>query len=663
MLKQVRPTRRPIILIVALCALALRCSSTLVASKSSHNLYASTLRYPASNPQSPSWPQLLSPDTFKAKVQTAVDRAGLTGPNRDLMTERVATYLAFLGVPPTNNFYTKNFGRILNASTQFLMCDVEDWGCLETTPLLPPSAAWRQETEPGLGQPVAAGATLDVDTFFSQRFNNKLPDQQTTPRTVAPALAERIMKDGSHGVSAALYGIDDIAGSLKPVFDALMAQKKQGSNVRAVVDVEMEPDANSFLRAYDVRVADGTAEVTPLAHPLIFSYIAPPSVEEREYWIFGRPSWMDSLMQQNSHQLTIQVNGKVVSGADVDAKWFANPSRKVPAGAAVRMAYQYGGNTQLMLALNEGITRDEDSKGRLEWPDDGIMHNKFFVMENTDGKHSVWTGTANVSQTCMGDEENANMSLYIRNDAIASAYQKEFEEMYGFEPGHVYKDSKGLMVNRQGGAEILVGRFHNDKRPNTKRYFTFDDGTELRVHFSPTDDAEHRAILPMLLSARAGDKIRIAMYGSTGLEYVRAIQYALAKGASVQIVLDNTTGVGVNAWINPKTQVKLQDPNPYVDRVDRQGTPVGKLDIRLSGWNGLNHLKVGTLTRKLSDGSERAEVIALGSQNWSESGNDSNDENMLTIRNRSKDLKLAADFNQFFDSKLWVAPTKAPNGF
>ena len=50
-----------------------------------------------------------------------------------------------------------------------------------------------------------------------------------------------------------------------------------------------------------------------------------------------------------------------------------------------------------------------------------------------------------------------------------------------------------------------------------------------------------------------------------------------------------------------------------------------------------------------------AETIIIGSQNWSTAGNDDNDENMITIRNRKNGVQAARDFNDEFDHHLWKA--------
>ncbi|MGE4105939.1 MAG: phosphatidylserine/phosphatidylglycerophosphate/cardiolipin synthase family protein [Bacteriovoracia bacterium] len=582
------------------------------------------------------------------QVQTALKKSGLSPADQGAWTPRLVAYLSFLGVPKAAT--AEVLGRLMNSSTRFLQCeDLEDWGCLEGELEIKPKYAWRQDTQSGLGKPVDAGARLELESFFTARFT----DGQR-PARLAKTLADKIRTLGKRRVLGALYGIDDIQGSMKPVYDAIEASVKNGTDVRMVLDYSEDGGSNSFMRLYDADVKGGRVQLAP-AKSIVFSYVAPPE-NRRDDWVFGRPAWMDEL-------IALGENNKTAPDVDApenfkheiaDARWFLNYRRlpsdsKLAAKLATRVAYQYEGNSELIRLLNAGIRREEDARARLEWPAAKIMHNKFLVLDSGDGPRSVWTGTTNIAKTCMGEESNANMAVLIRNEAVAEAFAQEFNEMYAFDP-EVKTNFDDILVDGKGGRDFNVGRFHTQKRPNTARYFTFRDGTEARVHFSPTDDGEHRAILPLLLSARAGDHIRVAMFGDGGIEYVRAFQYAAAKGARVQILLDAMTGVLAGSWVN-NPLAKIQGSNPYQSLV--KGGAGGSIEVLRDDWSGMNHHKTATLTRK-QRGKEIAEVLVVGSQNWSAGGNDDNDENMITVRNR-KGLPAAEAFNQHFDTELWTA--------
>ncbi len=483
----------------------------------------------------------------------------------------------------------KAIKRIFASSTQFLFCaDLRDWNCLEQAPRLSPSAEFRKETDSSLGAPIAAGPSLDMEVFFTRAWSGE-PNAG-----VANRLSEKLQSDVGRSLSIAMYGINDIEGSMKPVYDQIKTHHQNPRiNVRTVVDVS-------------------GLEKTP--RPWLFDYVEPaskaPDLAGR--WLFG---------------------SNTVSGKGMHA------------------LFQYDGTPDLIRETNGKIRSTIKAKTRIEWPTSHIMHNKFAILENEAGKKSVWTGTANFSATCMGTEKNSNMAVYIKNDVIGQAFLDQFNLMHEFDPS---LNLKSRLVVGSFGEEprpFKVGRFHRNKYPISHRLFTFNDGTKLRVHFAPTDDAEHRVILPMLLSAQAGDEIRISMFGGTGYEIVRALQFAQAKGANVRIVYDRQLGHGQTSWVRDAV-LNLNHPNPYFGTLGK--TKPGLLEVRFSAWEGKNHYKVGSLTRKQKDGRMVAEEIILGSQNWSSGGNDHNDENLISIQNLNQDIPSAVLFNQEFDQRLWV---------
>lgn len=481
----------------------------------------------------------------------------------------------------------KAIQRLLIASTQFLNCpQLTDWECLEKEPVLKPRADFRLPKRNDLGVPVVAGDALDMEVFFTEGWDG-------SPRGgVVEKFAERLSKDVGKSLSIAMYGIDDINGSMKPVYDAIIDHAKNANTqVRAVVDV------SGFERGKS---------------PWVFDYNKPQNEELVSSWLFA-------------------------------------PSATNAAG--MHATFQYDGTPDFIRFMNDGIKQQEESRVRIEWSTSHIMHNKFAVLENHDGQKSVWTGTANISNHCMGTEANSNMSVYIRNDSIAQAFLDEFNLMFNFDPSLPVKSK--LVRNSDDKTPVQIGRFHRNKYPVSKRFFKFNDGTNVRVHFAPTDDAEHRVILPMLLSAQEGDQIRISMFGGTGYEIVRAMQFAAAKGASIKIVYDSKLGHGLTSWTRDRVLNVFMN-NPYIGKVVNAPKTPGTISVRISTWTGKNHYKAGTLTRKLPDGSYRAEQIIVGSQNWSSGGNDHNDENLISIQNLNQDVSAAALFNREFDTRLWV---------
>ncbi|MBK7961496.1 MAG: hypothetical protein IPK04_10035 [Bdellovibrionales bacterium] len=528
------------------------------------------------------------------------------------MRSPINKYFSFLKLDPTSPTGKVTFNRLLFSSTQFLVCaDFEDWQCLESSPVLQPNQEYRREVEPGLGRKISVDAPFLIKPFFTKKFftngmtkvkaaQEPLPGEHTLAMDLGEIIDNGFRTKRWGSIDMALFGIDDLEKSMKPVWSAIVSAQAKLTKIRGVFDIEKIHKTE--LKPIYVSFRENIPE--PYAFQNLFSMI------------------------------------QISSG------------KKATIGK-----FEYKDSVTVIKTLNRGVTLEQESLARLEWPiSPFIMHNKFFVFSDEDKKPvAVWTGTANVSRTCMGTEANANMSVYVTDPYIAKVFSDEFKEMYEDIPSSD-KKPEGKFSGIDG--PIVYGKFHTAKRPQTQRYFSYNDGTEVRVHFSPTDDGEHRAIIPTLLSARSGDEIRISMFASGGIEYVRAIQYAVAQGAHVKIVFDRLTNSGCTSWIN-NVVANIRDENPYVLQ------PTGTLDFKVSAWSGgKSHHKTGTLSRFI-DGRVVPEVLIIGSQNWTAPGNDKNDENMLTIRNRNRNLApgglaVAGDFNKHFDEMLWKAAIPMP---
>ena len=575
--------------------------------------------------------------------------------------EKIASYLVSIGLTPDKVNFKFQLTRILNSSTQFLFCEnIEDWACLEGQPTIQPKSKMRVETIPNLGAPVAAGDSLEMEYFFTQGWYNNYINKQDEfvipETTVAEIMAEKIKTEAEKKMFLALYGIDDIQDTMSSVFNAIADRVKAGVATYAVLDVSDEGQANSFARDYNMtKLPDGKYALGNKKVELDYSYINPT---DKDNAAFLPPSWakqyltdvavLAKSMKQTELRKYLQkdlfikppATTKVYDLQVADLTWIglyrdlSNYEENLS-----RTAFQYGNSLQVLRLLNSTAKTNDQARARIEYPFTGIMHNKFIVFEKNDGSRSVWSGTTNVARTCMGDESNSNLAILIKNKEIANAFLAEFTEMH-----------QGPNDSASKPKTLLTGAFHDKKRPNTLRYFTFADGTETRVHFSPTDDGEHRVLLPMVYSARKGDLLRISMFGGGGYEMVRAMQAAAARGVEIRIVFDKLTGAGAMSWWKAKDG-NLLEQNPYAKN------PMGSIEVRKNNWSGLNHHKSATLSRRQKDGSLKSEIIIIGSQNWSQTGNDINDENMVTIRNKKKELSVMIDFNKEFDEKMWPSST------
>lgn len=226
-----------------------------------------------------------------------------------------------------------------------------------------------------------------------------------------------------------------------------------------------------------------------------------------------------------------------------------------------------------------------------------IMHNKFVVLKNK----GVWTGSTNMSSTCLGSEYNANASIYIANTEVAKIYEAEFKQMF---------EEK---------------RFSRYKVAKNRKPLTFRDGTKLQVFFSPQDEPVHNAIIPFIENAKK--TLDIGMFVLTHSEVIEAIRAAAIRGVKVRIIGDALFS-------------------------NRETSPIAVLreagvEVRVENWGGKMHMKSA-----VADGKR----TVIGSMNWTRSGELDNDENTLLIDNK----KLATQMTKYFND-LW-ALLKADEG-
>lgn len=219
-----------------------------------------------------------------------------------------------------------------------------------------------------------------------------------------------------------------------------------------------------------------------------------------------------------------------------------------------------------------------------------IMHNKFFVVDN----QYVWLGSANVSDTDMGADYNANLAIAISSKELAIIYKTEFEQMFSH------------------------NKFSKFKIANHQSVLHFVDGTILSVYFSPQDTAIMSAIIPFINSAKKS--LDIAMFYFTHPQVAIAVVNAIKRKVKVRIILDSLSAT--------------EQASQHQFLIDNGA------QVKFEHFGGKMHMK----TAIVDD-----EHTVIGSMNWSKAGNSSNDENTIVIFN-NKDLAL--EVKRYFN-ELW----------
>lgn len=231
-------------------------------------------------------------------------------------------------------------------------------------------------------------------------------------------------------------------------------------------------------------------------------------------------------------------------------------------------------------------TKSDDIGGKKSLTN-ALMHNKFAISD----QKKVFTGSMNFSKTGFSGF-NQNNILIINSAEIADIYIKEFEQMYS-------------------------GKFHNLKEtPNQNSIKKLSD-SNIKIYFSPQDKSITKRVIPLVNSAKKN--IYIPAFLITHKELTTALINSHKRGVNVKIILDAT-----NTSVRHSTVKELKNA----------GIPV-----KVENYAGKLHSKVIIIDAK---------YVITGSTNFSNSGENKNDENMIIIENP----KIANFYSDYFEY-LW----------
>lgn len=227
---------------------------------------------------------------------------------------------------------------------------------------------------------------------------------------------------------------------------------------------------------------------------------------------------------------------------------------------------------------------------------DRLMHDKFMIVDH----QKVWTGSANWTEGSFYYDDNDG--LLMTNQAVAHAYLAEFEQMFSEQ------------------------RFGKKKRDNSREQFEVA-GHPIEVYFSPSDQPRRR-LLELINGAKT--TIELAIYSLTDNEIAEALNNALKRGVKLDALWDFQSDEGCQF--------------SEADDFSKQGIGI------VEAGPGLLHHKFAII-----DG----EIVISGSTNWSVSGFDYNDENLVVVHSE----EIAAQYHERFQKLMKDANdfSKNPN--
>jgi phosphatidylserine/phosphatidylglycerophosphate/cardiolipin synthase-like enzyme len=241
------------------------------------------------------------------------------------------------------------------------------------------------------------------------------------------------------------------------------------------------------------------------------------------------------------------------------------------------------GKSWIAALRQEGIPVWTDSVGPGR---SNLMHNKFAVFDYLDADPAndwLWTGSFNVS----AGDFHADNAIEVQDSGLAHAYTQEFEQMWG--------GSDSLPNPAQA-------EFHSGKTDRLSRHWFVAGSDTFRVHFSPQDDPVDTLAR---LVAQAQSEVGFCIYSFTYRDLALAMKERNEHGVWVGGVFDRSESTASSS---------------YFDSLRYWGIPV-YTDKFLAPANFL-HEKIMTIDQR---------IAAAGSVNWSNAGNNSNDENSLIV--------------------------------
>lgn len=262
--------------------------------------------------------------------------------------------------------------------------------------------------------------------------------------------------------------------------------------------------------------------------------------------------------------------------------------------------------TALEMAKKRGVrvrvVYDSDIKGENIYPDtdiikklfpdsvsdinsseaNSIMHNKFYIFDNK----ILITGSANLSHTDMSGF-NSNSAVVIESEEVAQIYKREFEQMFR-------------------------GKFHNDKISSPSKIIDLS-GIGVRIYFSPKDKSITNAVIPLINQAK--EYIYIPTFVLTDRKVAAALIEAKNRGVEVKIIID-----ALNASVQHSKHKELRSSG---------------IQVKTENYAGKMHSKSMIIDDKYT---------ITGSMNFSYSGENKNDENLIVI----EDKNIAKVYKEFF---------------
>ncbi|MBK9452830.1 MAG: T9SS type A sorting domain-containing protein [Bacteroidetes bacterium] len=270
-------------------------------------------------------------------------------------------------------------------------------------------------------------------------------------------------------------------------------------------------------------------------------------------------------------------------------------------GVAIRMIYDGSTNNSCLNSLNGAIKRLA-SPGGINY---SIMHNKFVIIDENASDPNlpvVWTGSTNWTDQQL--TEDANNVIIFQDQSLARGYKLEFDEMWG-------------NSSQTAAATPVNSKFGQYKSDNTPHEYIIG-GNSVQSYFSPSDQTNTQILNTI---GTADTDLYFAQFVTTRSDLAYKIKDQIAlNGLDSKGLIDDSSSSAIPYGILKPTMLSnlalykhswlLHQKYLIVDQSDFQSDP----------------------------------LVLTGSHNWSNNGNNKNDENTVIVHN----LILANQYYQEF---------------
>lgn len=279
-------------------------------------------------------------------------------------------------------------------------------------------------------------------------------------------------------------------------------------------------------------------------------------------------------------------------------------------GVKIRLIYDGSTLVSALPGLNPGIKKTASPSGASYT----IMHDKFVIIDANRSNPNdaiVWTGSTNWTSAQLTTD--ANNVIIFQDQSMARGYKLEFDEMWG--------DSS--IVSNYNMALSKFGQFKTDNTPHEYNV----NGKRVESYFSPSDGTNSH-ILTTIATANTDLYFGQLLITRTDLANKIASQITMnslmAKG-----ILNDTTGAS----------------SPYFT----MRTPMTAANLKINSYSWLFHHKYLIVDQSNISSDP---LLLTGSHNWSNAGDQKNDENTVIVHDATIANMYFQEFTKRFNDQV-----------